>query len=215
VQVEPVAVKIYRREVRPERGDFADSAVRNLYVSSAKLALQSCNRRLAYLSPGSCIAVGIAMPRSTATEFTQAKSRPPGADFADYCCELISSLGSVQAKRMFLGWGLSVDGLTVAVIAYDTLYLKANAATQGHFVAAGCQIFEHEANGRKRQMLYHTAPESALESRAAMQPWAALAMQAAVAARKPEKAAKRSAATKAESVTKPRKLGTKPASAKK
>jgi DNA transformation protein and related proteins len=192
--VEPVAVKIYRREVRPERGDFADSAVRNLYVSSAKLALQSCNRRLAYLSPGSCIAVGIAMPRSTATEFT---------------------LGSVQAKRMFLGWGLSVDGLTVAVIAYDTLYLKANAATQGHFVAAGCQIFEHEANGRKRQMLYHTAPESALESRAAMQPWAALAMQAAVAARKPEKAAKRSAATKAESVTKPRKLGTKPASAKK
>jgi DNA transformation protein and related proteins len=142
------------------------------------------------------------MPRSIASEFAQAKARPPGADFADYCCELIGSLGPVQAKRMFLGWGLSVDGLTVAVIAYDTLYLKADAATQAHFVAAGCQIFEHEANGRKRQMQYYTAPEGALESRAAMQPWAAFAMQAAVAARKPEKAAKRSAATKPAELTK-------------
>jgi DNA transformation protein and related proteins len=28
---------------------------------------------------------------------------------------------------MFAGWGLGVDGLTVAVMAWDTLYLKANA----------------------------------------------------------------------------------------
>jgi DNA transformation protein and related proteins len=149
------------------------------------------------------------MPRNSTPEFTLTQPRPAGADFADHCCELIGSLGPVQAKRMFLGWGLSVDGLTVAVIAYDTLYLKANAATQAHFVAAGCQIFEHEANGRKRQMQYHTAPESALESRAAMQPWAALAMQAAVAARKPEKAVKRSVAIKAPAVTKPQKTSAK------
>jgi DNA transformation protein and related proteins len=155
------------------------------------------------------------MPRSTAAEFAQARARAPGADFADYCCELIGSLGPVQAKRMFLGWGLSVDGLTVAVIAYDTLYLKANAATQVHFVAAGCQIFEHEANGRKRQMQYYTAPEPALESRAAMQPWAALSMQAAVAARKPEKAVKRSAATKPAVLTKPAKPSARKASARK
>jgi DNA transformation protein and related proteins len=155
------------------------------------------------------------MPRNSPPEFTRTKPRPPGADFADYCCELIGSLGAVHAKRMFLGWGLSVDGLTVAVIAYDTLYLKAHAATQAHFVAAGSQIFEHEANGRKRQMQYYTAPESALESRAVMQPWAALAMQAAVAARKPEKAVKRSAATKPAAVTKPRRLSAKTPSAKK
>jgi DNA transformation protein len=98
-------------------------------------------------------------------------------------------LGRVQAKRMFLGWGLSVndgvDGLTVAVIAYDTLYLKANAQTLPHFAAAGCHVFEHTSKGVTRRMQYYTAPEAALESPAAMRPWAALALQAALAARKP------------------------------
>jgi DNA transformation protein and related proteins len=122
------------------------------------------------------------MPRTTTTEYTQAKARLAGAEFADYCCELLGSLGAVEAKRMFLGWGLAVDGLTMAVIARNELYLKANAQTQQHFEAAGCQVFEHTANGRTRRMQYYTAPESALESQAAMQPWAALAMQAAVVA---------------------------------
>jgi DNA transformation protein len=155
--------------------------------------------------PVSSQSIEIAMPRSSTTEYAQAKTRPPGADFADYSCELLGSLGDVQAKRMFLGWGLAVDDLTIAVIAYDTLYLKANAQTQADFVAVGCQVFEHVANGRTRRMQYYTAPEAALESCAAMQPWAALAMQAALAARKPAKAVKKMGAEKAVAVTKPRK----------
>ena len=39
------------------------------------------------------------------------------SDFADYCCELLSDLGPCVAKRMFGGWGISVDGLTVAILA--------------------------------------------------------------------------------------------------
>lgn len=149
------------------------------------------------------------MPRSIALEYTQAKARPPGSDFAEYCCELLGSLGDVQAKRMFLGWGLSVDGLTVAVIAWDRLYLKVNIETQPSFAAADCQIFEHEAKGIARRMQYYTAPESALESRSAMQPWAVLAMQAALAARKPPKVAKRSEAKKVVRATKARTSGIK------
>nr|WP_315208220.1 TfoX/Sxy family protein [uncultured Albidiferax sp.] len=145
------------------------------------------------------------MPRSITTEYAQAKTRLPGADFADYCCELLGSLGDVRAKRMFLGWGLNVGDLTVAVIAYDNLYLKANVQTQTGFVAEGCQVFEHVSNGRTRRMQYYTAPEAALESRAAMQPWAALAMQAAVAACKPTKAVKKMDTEKVVEATKPRK----------
>jgi DNA transformation protein and related proteins len=140
------------------------------------------------------------MPRTKSTEFSQVKARLPGTDFAEYSCELLSSLGDVRAKRMFLGWGLSVDGLTVAVIAWDTLYLKCNAETQPHFAAAGCKVFEHQANGITRRMQYYTAPESALESRIAMRPWATLAMQAAVAARKPARVATRTRAAKVKSV---------------
>ena len=51
-------------------------------------------------------------------------------DFADYCCELLSSVGPCLAKRMFGGWGLSLDGLTFAIIADlgdgDKLWLKAD-----------------------------------------------------------------------------------------
>jgi len=132
------------------------------------------------------------MNRNPTIDFTGVKTLSPGADFADYCCELLGSLGQVQAKRMFLGWGLSVDSLTVAVIAWDTLYLKANADSLPNFTAAGCRVFEHESKGVTRRMQYYTAPELALESRTAMQPWAALAMQAALAARKPVRATKRS-----------------------
>ncbi|AOW13072.1 TfoX/Sxy family protein [Hydrogenophaga crassostreae] len=146
------------------------------------------------------------MPRNTPSELTLAKPRSPGADFADHCCELMGSLGTVQARRMFLGWGLSVEGLTVAVIAWDTLFLKTNAGALPQFVAAGCQVFEHTAKGVTRRMRYHTAPEGALESRPAMQPWAALAMQAAVAARRPPRLAadKGGSALKPAQTSKPR-----------
>jgi DNA transformation protein and related proteins len=140
------------------------------------------------------------MPRSTATEFTRAQARPAGADFADHCCELLGSLGPVHAKRMFAGWGLAVDGMTVAVIAWGQLYLKANPQTQQLFIDAGCQIFEHQSGGVTRRMNYYIAPDSTLESRAAMQPWAALALQAAVAAHSPAKAPKKAAALKPRSV---------------
>jgi len=53
-------------------------------------------------------------------------------------------------------------------------------------------VFEDVAKGGTRRMKRHTAPESALESAACMQPWAALAMNAALAARKPVETVKRS-----------------------
>lgn len=109
----------------------------------------------------------------------------PSVAFAQHCGELLASLGEVKARRMFLGWGLSVDGLTVAVIAWDTLFLKADDTSEPLFVAAGCRVFEHTAKGVSRRMRYYTAPEEALESPAAMQPWARRALQAALSAHRP------------------------------
>ena len=60
-------------------------------------------------------------------------------DFVDYCCELLSSVGPCIAKRMFGGWGLSLDGLTFAIIADlgegEKLWLKANGETAHRFEA--------------------------------------------------------------------------------
>ncbi|MGX5650731.1 TfoX/Sxy family protein [Hydrogenophaga borbori] len=115
---------------------------------------------------------------------------PAASDpFVEHVRELLSPLGPVVARRMFGGWGLSVDGMNVGLVAWNTLYLKGNAETEPRWLAAGCQPFVYEAKGKPMRLNYFTAPEEAMESPALMQPWARLALQAAVAARAPRKKA--------------------------
>lgn len=127
----------------------------------------------------------------------------PGArdPFVDHVCELLASLGPVAARRMFGGWGLSVDGMNVGIVAWDTLFLKTNAETGPQWLAAGARPFVYEAKGKAMRLHYHTPPDEALESPALMAPWARLALQAALAARAP---AKRARAPKAPARRSPR-----------
>ncbi len=112
-------------------------------------------------------------------------------EFADFCCELMSGLGPVLAKRMFGGWGLSVDGQSVALLADlghgDTLYLKADADSRVRFEAAGCRRFMYDTGKDnqpvQRSLNYYSAPEAAMDSPDAMLPWARLALQSALSAR--------------------------------
>lgn len=113
---------------------------------------------------------------------------PPAPDpFIDHVRELLSGLGPVAARRMFGGWGLSVDGMNIGIVAWDTLYLKTNAETEPQWLAAGARPFVYEAKGKAMSLHYHTAPDDAMESPALMLPWARLALQAALAARVPGK----------------------------
>jgi DNA transformation protein len=107
-------------------------------------------------------------------------------EFAQYCCELLASQGPCRARRMFGGWGLSVDGLTLAILADlgegALLWLKADASSQARFEAAGCARFSYLAKGQRKSVGYYCAPAEAMESPALMQPWASLAFQAALSA---------------------------------
>lgn len=105
--------------------------------------------------------------------------------FVLHACELLACLGPVKATRMFGGYGLSVDGMNVAIVADDTLFLKTNARTLPPWLAAGARAFAYQAQGATRQVRYHTPPDEALESPALMAPWARLALAAALAARQP------------------------------
>ena len=111
--------------------------------------------------------------------------------FADYCGELLASLGPVVAKRMFGSWGLSLDGLMIGIVsdrgAGEKLWLKANDDTRGRFEDAGCERFSYNSHKAGeaivRDMNYYSAPEDAMDSVHAMTPWARLALEAALAAR--------------------------------
>jgi DNA transformation protein len=104
-------------------------------------------------------------------------------EFVSHCIELLAPLGGVRARRMFGAWGLYLDGLFVAVISGERLFLKADAESRERFAAAGCEPFVYRARGQDQTMNYWTAPPEALESPALMAPWARLALQAALAAR--------------------------------
>lgn len=106
--------------------------------------------------------------------------------FADYCCELLVGVGPCRARRMFGGWGISMDGLTIAIVADlgsgEKLWLKADDETRGRYEAAGCERFTYLAQGVERSMNYYSAPEEALESPQLMTPWARQALDCALKA---------------------------------
>lgn len=145
----------------------------------------------------------------------QTPASPAGQAFVDYAGELLASVGRCRARRMFGGWGLSVDGLTFALVA-DLgdglrLWLKADEEHRAAFEAAGCARFTYDMGGVPRSMGYYTAPDDAMESAEAMQPWARLAWAAALSAR----AAAGSRPTGAKSAATPRKTPPAKAAARK
>jgi DNA transformation protein and related proteins len=113
--------------------------------------------------------------------------QPVADPFVLHACEMLSGVGPCVAKRMFGGWGISVDGMNIAIIAWDTLFLKTCAETEAQWVAAGGRPFVFEAKGKSTRLHYFTPPDEALESPELMRPWARLALAAAVAARGPRR----------------------------
>jgi DNA transformation protein len=110
------------------------------------------------------------------------------SEFAQYCCDLLASVGPCRAKRMFGGWGISTDGLTIALLVDlgggETLWLKADAQSRLAFEAAGCRRFTYATKKGDRSMNYYSAPDDAMESPALMAHWARLALQAALEVKK-------------------------------
>ena len=113
-------------------------------------------------------------------------------DFADYCCELLSGVGQPVAKRMFGGWGISVEGMSIAWLLdlsdsgtgnNAKLYLKASDATRAQYEQAGCQRFVYDVKGVPKSVNYYAAPDEAMESPDAMLPWARLALSCAIEAK--------------------------------
>ena len=110
-------------------------------------------------------------------------------DFADYCCELLSGVGKPTAKRMFGGFAVYVDDVSIAWLLdlnkdnNAKLFLKASDDTRAQYEAAGCQRFVYDMKGVPKSVNYYAAPDDAMESPDAMLPWARLALRCALEAK--------------------------------
>jgi DNA transformation protein and related proteins len=108
----------------------------------------------------------------------------------EHCLELLSPLGAARAQRMFGGHGLRIDGVFMAIVAFECLYLKVDDQTRPQFVHAGCRPFVYAGKGKPVTMSYWTVPAQAMDSPEQMRPWARLALDAALraaAAKKPKR----------------------------
>ena len=104
--------------------------------------------------------------------------------FIDYLRELMRAGGRTVATRaMFGGHGVYVDGLFVAIVDDDVLYLRADGVNRGAFTDLGLPPFEYTTKGGARHAMgYFRAPDDALESVHAMAPWVRSAFGAALRA---------------------------------
>ena len=98
--------------------------------------------------------------------------------FVEHLRELFAPSARFEARRMFGGWGIYLNGLMCGLVAEGQLYLKTDAQTRPEFEAAGCAPFIYTGQKKPITMSYWSVPEEALESGEAMAPWAVRAMAA-------------------------------------
>lgn len=97
----------------------------------------------------------------------------------DHVLELLAPLGEVRARAMFGGWGLSLDGLTFALVADDVLYLKVDAATLPAYAGLGLGRFVPFPDQPDKAMNYCPPPDTAFDDPEELLAWARPALEVA------------------------------------
>ena len=106
-------------------------------------------------------------------------STPEEKEFTSYVVDLMQSIGPVNAKAMFGGYGIFLEGLMFALIADSVLFLKVDGESENEYKAKGLEKFTYFKKGKEYKMSYCQAPEETLEDINEMNSWALKAYKAA------------------------------------
>jgi len=110
---------------------------------------------------------------------------PLNPEYAAFIEDLLAAFGPVKVKRMFGGGGVYRDGVMFALIADDTLYLKADAETEKRFAAEGSRPFEYRGKNRPVSLSYWQLPERLYDEPDELAEWARHAYAAALRGQRP------------------------------
>jgi DNA transformation protein len=101
---------------------------------------------------------------------------PNNSAYLEFVAEWLAPLGRIEPRAMMGGHILYCDCVTFALIANNTLYLKADAETRPRFVELGLKPF-YPFEG-KASMSYYEPPPEFFEDAEAMREWGCLAVKA-------------------------------------
>ena len=105
-------------------------------------------------------------------------------EFEAFVQDLLEPMGPIVIRRMFGGAGVYCRGAMFALIADDTLYLKAGSDSRGAFQALGCEPFRYEAgNGRVASMSYYELPPHLFDDPSELMDWAQQSLDSAIDSR--------------------------------
>ena len=98
----------------------------------------------------------------------------------DFLHELFAPFGAIEIRRMFGGMGLSVDGVTFALVMGDAVYLKTDDGTIPRFEQEGSIPFQVVMKGRMRGIpSYWRMPERLYDDPEQTAEWARAALDTA------------------------------------
>lgn len=105
------------------------------------------------------------------------------SDFAEHLRDVFQSFGRIEVRRMFGGYGVYHRGLMFALIADETLYLKADSENARDFQVLGLPQFEYLRQGKVARMSYYRAPDSVVDGGDEAARWARRSYDAALRGR--------------------------------
>jgi DNA transformation protein len=103
---------------------------------------------------------------------------PVNQDFLEFVLEHMDGVEELNARSMFGGYGIFQDDKMFAIVANDTLYLKADNRNRMDFERAGMEPFRPYKD-QSRVISYYELPADLLENPEAFAPWMGKALAAA------------------------------------
>ena len=92
-------------------------------------------------------------------------------EFLSYIVDQLSTVGPVNARKMFGGAGVYLNGLMFGLVSSDVLYLKVDDSNRPDYEKAGSQIFQPWPD-KPNTMPYYEVPADVLDDRMLLKQWA-------------------------------------------
>jgi len=98
----------------------------------------------------------------------------------DFLLDLFSEFGPVALRRMFSGYGVSVDGTNFALVLRGGIYFRADTETIPQFEDEGCKPFQYQTRAKAVTVgSYWQLPERLYDDPTELALWARRALAAA------------------------------------
>ncbi|MDN3273544.1 TfoX/Sxy family protein [Frankia sp. RB7] len=128
----------------------------------------------------------------------------------EFLIDLFADFGPVAIRKMFSGYGISVDGINFALALRAGLFFRADEVTIPAFEAEGSKPFQYST--RAKIVLvnsYWELPARLFDDSEELAQWARVALAAAQRAKVKKRPRKKATATKAVAKKRPAKKATK------